>query len=71
MQRRALRQVVRDKIDAFACCVLTHLVRTVVYAAAMAIGSSSVGVFAAVNSMLVYYTMRRPPRDMLEPKLAL
>lgn len=44
---------------------------SIVYALSMALGSSSVGVFAAINSMLVYYTMRRPPRDALEAKLAL
>ena len=44
---------------------------TVVYALSMALGSSSVGVFAAGNSMVVYYTMRRPMRDAVEAKLAL
>ena len=44
---------------------------SVVYALSIALGSSSVGVFAAVNSMLVYYTMKRPPRDLVEAKLSM
>jgi hypothetical protein len=42
-----------------------------IYALSMALGSSSVGLFAAVNSMVVYYTLPRPAPDTLAAKLAL
>jgi hypothetical protein len=42
-----------------------------VYALSMALGSSSVGVFAAINSMAVYYTLPQPAPDTQARKLAL
>jgi hypothetical protein len=50
-----------------ATCVQTGTV----YALAMALGSSCVGIFAAVNSMVVFYTMPRTNQNTLANKLAL